>query len=113
MVTERVTALGPHQLRDSGLLTKLECIAQNYLHSLVGFVQSSANGRSLLFPLLRLESLDPDQNNSILKRINGLIEGGALVPGSSQDVRELTLTMAKIIEQAVLDHEENGQNSIP
>lgn len=93
---------------------KLEFIAQNHLRSLVNFAQNSPSGPLLLLHLLRLEGLEnPDQDNSIVKRIRSVIESGALMPGSNQDARELTLTMAKIIVQAVSDHNVHDQNSIP
>jgi len=88
-------------------------MARNHLHSLVAFVQDSPKERELLYNLVRLEGLTLDLGDNIVKRISQSIEAGIQMPESTDDAHVLTLTMAKIITQAVPDHEEHDRDPIP
>jgi len=113
LIALRVGNLNPHEVENSGSLLKLEYMARNHLHSLVRFVQDSSKGRELLYSLVRLEGLTLSLGENIVKRISQSIETGIQMPESMHDAHVLTLTIAKIITQAVPDHEGHDRDPIP
>ena len=88
-------------------------MARNHLQLLVAFVQDSPKERELLYSLVRLEGLTLDLGDNIVKRISQSIETGIQMPEPTYDTQVLTLTMAKIITQAVPDHEGHDRDPIP
>ena len=113
LITLRVSDLSPHEVENSGSLVKLEYMARNHLQLLVAFVQDSPKERELLYSLVRLEGLTLDLGDNIVKRISQSIETGIQMPEPTYDTQVLTLTMAKIITQAVPDHEGHDRDPIP
>lgn len=71
-------------------------------------MQSSPNGSKLLLHLLRLEGFNLGVGGGIAIRISQSIEKGIRMPESIYDANILTLNIAKVIAQAIVEDADRG-----